>query len=233
VASVPVSLTTGTYQYNFVAGGTTAWVAGTYTVSANFNATIVKTTFTYSTAQAVIGSGASASVLITANTPVAPGATVNLGVLSTGGSGTVSGFVVAPDGTSSALPAAKAVTGAAGAYSVSWAVSATAPTGGYLVYAKVANTTSGLSVWGLGSYTVAPAAAQQATLTTVATGVTGIQTGVTAIQTGVTSANGALTSLTSAVNNLNTAAQQINGLSAAIANNQTYVLLLQHSQQSL
>jgi len=101
VNSVPVSQSTGTYQYNFVAGGTPAWVSGTYTIVAVWagggsNATAT-TTFTYTTN--TVQTGVANSATVVASSPLLPGQSVTVVVWSNG-PGTAAASYYAPGASS-------------------------------------------------------------------------------------------------------------------------------------
>ena len=137
-------------------------------------------------------------------------------------------WLVGPNSTAVKLPTAVPVTGVSGAYTLSWTLSSTSANGGYALYVQVVNnsTSPALNAWGLGSFTVQPAPATAAAQTSQSSTLSSISAALATVSSGVTTANNALSSLTASVNNLNQAATNINGVSAAIANNQTYVLVV-------
>jgi hypothetical protein len=212
-----VSMVDGTFAYNFVTGGTSAWAQGTYTVtgvwgSGPTNAT-QSTTFVYTPNPGQQTGTPSGYVIVDTASPLLPGQSV-VGVLVVSSNpGTVTASYWAPgSSTATSLPAPTRLGGVNYVYAFTVALPASAASGVYLVSASVTNTTSGFSLANTGSFTVnggiASSAAvaavgandskiastltsMQATLSTISSGVTSANTGITSVNTNLTGLSGA------------------------------------------
>jgi len=176
-----VATGSGAYTYTFVAGGSTLWVTGTYTVNATYGGPggtgSGTATFAY-TASSIVGGGGgnpttSITVQVTATTPVAPGGAETVAILT---SFTQNGSLAAatfqtihyhtPAGTLVTLcSSASGPSGCTGTFTTIhkgfYTIDFTAPqaTGGYFVHAwtngPTSNQVSSGQGQGLGSFTVA------------------------------------------------------------------------------
>ena len=235
-----VSVTgTGTFSYATNAGGNSAWVTGTYVITAtDSNGATGTTTFSY-TSTITTPPSTGAYLTVVAPSQVLTGATSTNIFVWTSSPATVTGWFLAPGATTStslgsATRVPSANVGGLDVYAFSVTLPATAATGVYLVGASATNGTFAAS--NIGSFTVNPVATQSAlaTLTTAVatlqTGLTTLASSVTTIGSGVTSQQTSITALSSSVagigknlttwgNTLNTAITGISSSLSGISNN--------------
>ncbi len=159
----PVSTSTGTYSHSFVAGGTSQWIAGVYTVNVTWGAgtSVAKATttfkFTPSVPTTVTAVPTAITVQAVAMSPVYSGSTLQVDALvqwSNGSPASVSfpeAYYVMPTGTGVNLGSPKVV--APGNYMWNVTLPSSAPDGLYAVYLE-AKTSTGMTAWGLTGFTV-------------------------------------------------------------------------------
>jgi hypothetical protein len=173
----PASVATGTgaYSYTFVAGGSTMWTTGTYTVNATYGGPggtgSATSTFTYTASSSGGGSGLSnyfMSVSIQATTPVPQGGAVGISVLTSSPTGTLDDVktwspfhIHYPDGTLHNVCQLANSTNCVGTltrvhtgfYYVNFTLASSALTGLYSIHAGTTDA-NGVTGEGLGTFTV-------------------------------------------------------------------------------
>jgi hypothetical protein len=206
----------GTFSASIAGCGSSAWTTGTYTVTASIPGyTEGTTTFAYS---GCTSSGSTSGLYLQlfsdGSNVVQPGSTAYVSVYALWSDGTpasgvtFTGMVVAPDGSTSAAPAATA-SSVAGSYWWSWALPSSAALGPWQVILTGTGTSSGSSstVTTVTSFTVAD----------VATG-----SALAALQTSVNSlASSVSTMSTSLSNTLSTSLSAISAKVATLPTNAT------------
>jgi len=207
----------GTFSYSTNAGGSSAWVTGTYVITASdSNGVTGTTTFKYTATVTQTTGG----LTIVAPSLLWPGQTGNI-FIWTSGPGSVTAWVLSPGSSSpSALTATRVSPNPGGlyVYAVGFTVLATATNGVYLVGASISNSTSGLTGNGIGSFTVNGAGASQASVTGVGSNVTAIGKSVATLVAGWTTLNNEVTALQSSVASINTAIGTVNSATSSIQN---------------
>ena len=204
---------TGTFSYVTNAGGNSAWVTGTYVITAtDSNGATGTTTFLYTSAgttQPVTG----AYLTVVAPSQVLTGATSTNVFVWTSSPATVTGWFLAPGATTttslgSATRVPSANVGGLDVYAFSVTLPATAATGVYLVGASGTNATSLFAASNIGSFTVNPVATQSA-LATLTTNLATLTTNLQTLQTGLTSLTGSVTTIGTGVTALQTSITSI------------------------
>jgi len=230
-----VSQVDGTYSYTLVPGGTAAWVSGTYTINAVTNNATASTTFGYTPTSGGGGSGAGpvGFALVHAASPLLPGQTISVIVTSSALGAATASYWAPGASAATSLGAATRIAGINYAYAFSAALPAGAASGVYLLTASVTNSTTNVAIGTTGEFTVngglasaATDAAIGANVTKLATTVASMQATLGTISTGVTSANSGITQVNTNLGGLAGAGAQLTALNSAIANNQTYVLVV-------
>ena len=194
-ASVPVNSSTGAFSYQTAAGGSSNWIVGTYTITANdsYGAT---GTVTFSYAPTPAPTAVTSALVLQAESPVFAGQTVYIYAMvqSAGGLANAT-FPVAeyftPSGVSSALGAPVQL--ATGLYEWSVALPSSAPSGSYLVY--VQSNVSGSLANAVVQFTVNNDIASNSSLSS----------GFSSVSSTLTTMQGSLATLTSEYTNLSTA----------------------------
>ena len=234
-----VATGTGAYSYTLVAGGSTMWVSGTFTVNATYGGPggtgSTTTTFAYTATGTGGGGGSTAvSVQVSASTPAVAGQQEYVGILTSfAGNGSLAAVTFqtihyhTPAGTLVTL--CSSATGPAGCtgtfttihkgfYTINFTIPASAGTGGYFVHAWTnAPIVAGQ---GLASFTVQTAGSGNGVNPDTAA-LAQIQTSLTAIQTSISGLSSSIAVLTTGFGTLNTGIQQVttntNGLSGITA----------------
>ena len=229
-----VANSAGAYTDSFSAGGTSAWVTGTYTASATVASQTSTATFQY-TAVAPTPAGNQLTVLASANSIVYAGQTAQIQAYvywSANGTAassavTVTAWWVNPSGTVSSPTAGTSdgsgfwtwsvslpSSAADGTYSVvveaahgpAWGYGST----GFTVNSQVASSSSISSAVTAGFATLqkdlsANFSSLSSAITSISSGVTGLTSSVTTMQNSLTSITNSLTSITNTLNSLSTA----------------------------
>jgi len=141
----------GTFSYSTNAGGSAAWVTGTYVITAS-DSNGVQGTTTFKYTASITTSSSSGFVTIEAPTLLWQGQSGNIFIWSSA-PGTVTAWVLAPGASSTTSLTATRVSpnpGGLYVYAVGFTVLATATNGVYLVGASISNSTSGLTGNGMG-----------------------------------------------------------------------------------
>jgi|GEM_PF-5237129 peptidoglycan hydrolase CwlO-like protein len=207
-----VSVTgTGTFSYATNAGGNSAWVTGTYVITAtDSNGATGTTTFSY-TSTITPPPSTGGYLTVVAPSQVLTGATSTNVFVWTSSPATVTGWFLAPGATTttslgSATRVPSANVGGLDVYAFSVTLPATAATGVYLVGATATNGTFAAS--NIGSFTVNPVATQSM-LTTLTTNLATLTTNLATLQTGLTTLTGSVTTIGSGVTGLQTSITSI------------------------
>jgi prefoldin subunit 5 len=231
----------GTFTYSTNAGGSAAWVSGTYVITAfDSNGATGTTTFKYT---ATIGGSTSSTGYVTIVAPslLVQGQTGNIFIWSSS-PGSITAWVLAPGATSTTALTATRVSpnpGSLDVYAASYTVAATAANGVYLVGAAVTNTTStpAFSASNIGSFTVNGGVVSSTALSGIGTNVTAIGKSVATLVTGWTTLNSEVTSLQSSVASLNTAVgtltTNVNSITTSLGTVSSDVSALQTSISTL
>jgi hypothetical protein len=235
-----VATGTGVYTYTFVSGGSANWTPGTYVVNATYGGPggsgSTTTTFGYTTAQGQIVPGSSAiNVQVTASTPVAPGGSEYVAILTSwdsNGSLAAATFQTVhyhtPSGTLVTLCSSAAQSGCTGTfttihkgfYTINFTVPSSATSGGYFVHAWTSGPGQGQ---GLGQFTVQlGTSGDAAALAAINTQLNGLTSSIAVLTTGFGSINTQLQTVASNTNgissSLNTISTGVTGLTTSLAN---------------
>jgi len=187
----------GAFSYATNAGGSAAWVTGTYVISAfDSNGATGTTTFHYQ-ATGTTGTPSTGYVTVVAPSLLLPGQSGNIFIWSSA-PGSVTAWVLASGASSTTALTATRVSpnpGGLYVYSATYAVSSTAANGVYLVGASVSNSTSLFSASNIGSFTVNGGVASASAVSAIATSITGLQTTITGLQSSLTGISNSISSL--------------------------------------
>jgi len=204
----------GSFTYATNVGGNSAWLTGTYTITAfDSNGATGTTTFMYTAS--ITTTPSSGYVTIEAPSVVLPGQSANVFIWSSS-PGTVTAWVLAPGATATtALTAARVTPNPGGLviYAATYSVAAAATTGAYLVGAAVSNSSISFTASNIGSFTVNGGIATVSNQNTVLTDLTTLTTNLAALQTSVTSGFAALTT---SITTVTTDVTGLSGLSAQV-----------------
>jgi trimeric autotransporter adhesin len=206
---------TGTFSYSTNVGGSSAWITGTYLISAfDSYGTTGTTTFKYTSAPTTT----SGYVTIEAPSLLLQGQTGNIFVWSSQ-PGSVTAWVLAPGATSTVSLTASRVSpnpGGLYVYEAAVAISATAPVGVYLVGASVANSTTFFSASNIGSFTVNTVANQSAlaTVTSDVTGLANLGKSIASLNSSIASLNAMVSTISG---NVNTIGTNVNSISSTLS----------------
>jgi len=205
-ASVPVNSSTGAFSYQTAAGGSSNWIVGTYTITANdsYGAT---GTVTFSYAPTPAPTAVTSALVLQAESPVFAGQTAYIYAMvqSAGGLANAT-FPVAeyftPSGVSSALGAPVQL--ATGLYEWSVALPSSAPSGSYLVY--VQSNVSGSLTNAVVQFTVNNDIASNSSVSSGFSSLSSsVSSGFSSLSSQLTTIQGSLTTLTSEYTSLSTA----------------------------
>jgi hypothetical protein len=183
-ASVTTNPTTGAFTYSLVAGGSSSWISGTYTVTATSPTASGTTSFTYNSGAPT--AGAAISLLVEAPALVWPGQSVSVAALPLWNNGSMASvsFPVAayytPAGAVVNLPAPTAASN--GLYVWTWTLAAGSPDGAYFVYLEANNTASGLTAWAMSEFQVNSLIANSTSISGLATTLAGWNNSLTNLQ---------------------------------------------------
>lgn len=221
----PVDPSAGTFSLTFAAGGSAAWVTGTYSVTASLSGySTGVTTFQYTcTTCGGTTSGLSLIASATAASPLYAGQTAQVEAWvswSTGRAASSASFtvwLVSPSGSAAQITTkATPVTGASGAFWWNIPLASSFSDGLYVVILNATATNSGTTYWTYTqtSFTVNSQIANTGALAAVQTAVTGLGNSLSTLATSVGNLQSGLNSLSGTVGTINS---NVNSLSSAVA----------------